>query len=92
MISVQLEAGEVVIVKPNAKIRNNSLIEASEGRDKPNQLLFTVKCLPFCIKSHPWGTIKISQALDSLDYEEWDKLAKALGEVMKPLSSEDQKK
>jgi hypothetical protein len=89
---VSLGAGDVTIIRPSAKVRNDSLIKASEDGKEPNKVRFIVECLPHCIKSHPFGMIPLRQALDSLDFEEYDLLSGALSEVMNPLKKGDLKK
>ncbi len=84
--TITIAKGEVVLRKPTAGVRNRALIKAEEvsKSDTPSRTAFIIEMLPHCIKSHPFGTIPVSQALDSLDIEEYDKLSKALGELLKP--------
>jgi len=92
--TIELTAGSVVLTRPKAGARNKALMKAEqESKSKePSKTVFVMELLPHCVKSHPWGTTPIRQALDSLEMEEYDKLASALGELINPLSESDQKK
>ena len=82
---VQISSGEVTIIKPKAGQRNKALIKAEEiGNGTASQTVFITELLPKCIKSHPFGTTPISQALDNLEISEYDKISKALGELLSP--------
>ncbi len=82
---VKISAGEIVLIKPKAGIRNKAIIKAEEGREKASQTVFITNLIPHCIKSHPFGAIPVSKALDNLEMEEYDAVAKALGDLMKPV-------
>lgn len=83
--TVTISKGEVVLRKPTAGQRNKALIHAENGREKPSQTAFIIALLPLCVKTHPFGTVPVAQALDSLEMEEYDKISKALGELIKPV-------
>jgi len=83
---VKISQGEIVLAKPKAKARNDALIKAEQMSNggEPSKTVFITELLPHCIKSHPFGAVKVRQALDSLEIEDYDKLAKATGELVKP--------
>ena len=73
-IKVKLKDGEVTLRKPKAKAMRKALAESEvgNGQFKVSVLLDTL--LPYCIGSHPWGTVPIKQAIDNLDGEDYLKL------------------
>ena len=91
MKTVKISKGEVVIKKPTAGARNKALMKAETPEGIKNTVLM-VELLPYCIQSHPFGTVPIKQALDSLECEEYDELIKALAELIKPLRGDVQGK
>ena len=92
--TIELTQGTVVLIKPKARARNQALIKAEQESKsgEPSKTVFIMELLPHCIKSHPWGMTPVRQGLDELEFEEYDKLAKALGELISPVSDEDLKK
>ena len=79
--TIKISNGEVVLSKPKAGVRNNAAL-ASYQKGQVNEVKFMIELLPFCVKKHPWGTVPVKQALDSLEIEEYDKLVDALKEFM----------
>ena len=76
-----LKDGEVTLMKPTAGVRNSAMMKA-ETKDGIKQTLMMVELLPMCIRAHPWGITPIKQALDALDYQEYDILIDKLRELM----------
>lgn len=79
--TIKLPQGEVVLRKPKAGQRNKALAIAETPQGIKNTVLM-VELLPYCIKSHPFGTVPIRQALDSLECDEYDSLVLALEKLM----------
>ena len=94
--TVVTKAGEFVLHKHNAGARNNALIMAETAMGKyakePNKTVFITELLPSCITKHPFGLTKITDGLKQMQYKEYDKLTKALGELMAPPESDELKK
>jgi len=89
---IEISAGEIILIKPKAGVRNKALMKAEEvGKGTPSQTAFIIELLPKCIKSHPFGTTPVGQALDNLDIPEYDKVSQALGELMKPKEETEKK-
>jgi len=88
--SVMLSRGEVVLRKPLAGSRNKALMKA-EGPDGIKQTVLMVELLPYCILSHPFGMEPVKQALDNLEMDEYDKLIKALADLIAPKEGEAKK-
>jgi len=86
MTEIEITGGKVELRKPLAGERNKALIkaEAESSGSEPSKTVFITELLPLCIKSHPWGTTPIRQALDSLELKDYDALTKILGEMMNP--------
>lgn len=82
-MEINLKQGTVVLKKPTAGARNKALMKAETADGIKNTVLM-VELLPHCITSHPWGTVPLRQALDSLDIEEYDKLITGLAGLMNP--------
>lgn len=82
-MEIQLEKGPIVLKKPTAGARNKALMEA-ETPDGIKNTVLLVNLLPYCVQSHPFGTVPIAQALDALSIEEYDKLITGLTELMNP--------
>lgn len=82
-IKVQLKSGEVILIKPLAKAFTKAMEEAeiSNGELKMTKLFNYL--LPHCIKTHPWGMKKISDALGDLQIEEYVKLFNELKNLIK---------
>lgn len=83
MKEVQITSGKVVLKKPTAGARNNALMKA-ETPDGIKNTVYMIELLPFCIQSHPFGSVPIRQALDSLDVDDYDELITALHSLMNP--------
>ena len=79
-----------MLKKPTAGHRNNALIKA-ETPEGIKQSLMMVELLPHCIASHPFGTVPLRQALDSLDIDEYDKLVDGLRSLMNPVGDVEKK-
>ncbi len=82
-MEIKIEKGIVVLKKPTAGARNKALMEAETPTGIKNTVLL-VKLLPFCVQSHPFNTVPIAQALDSLSIEDYDKLIEGLTKLMNP--------
>lgn len=80
-MDILVSAGNIVLKKPTAGARNKALIKA-ETPDGIKNTLLMVELLPYCIQSHPFGTLPLKQSLDNLSIEEYDKLIEGLGELM----------
>ena len=70
---VKLSVGEVIVKKPTAGIRNKAALSAYKDGNF-NEVLFIIEMLPYCIKSHPFGTTPLKTGLDNLSITEYDKL------------------
>ena len=79
---VTLEKGDVEISEPMGGKRNEALIAADTGGKSPKRSVFMTTLLPLCITKHPFGNVKIDQALDSLHYKEYDLLMAALNKLV----------
>ena len=90
--TIKIESGEVILISPTAGVRNKALMKAEEkAKDgNPSQTVFITEILPHCIKTHPFDNKPIRESLDNLCVSDYDKLALALGNLMKPV--EDAKK
>lgn len=82
-MEIEITKGKIVLEKPTAGARNRALMKAETADGIKNTILM-VELLPHCIKSHPFGTVPISQALDSLSIEEYDKIIDGLAQLMNP--------
>jgi len=92
MVQVELNNGEkVTLQKPTAGMRNKALIKADTA-DGIKRTVMMVEMLPYCIKSHPWGTRQIRDALDNLSIEDYDKIIDGLSELITPTTDKIQKK
>ena len=76
-ITVQIGQGPVTLRKPKAGVRNKALMKAETG-EGIKQTTFLVELIPYCVKTHPWGTTPVRQALDNLDVDDYDKLIDAI--------------
>ena len=81
--TIKLSCGEVTLRKPNAGQRNKALMKA-DTKDGLKTSIMMVELLPACIGTHPWGVVKVSQALDRLSIDDYDLLIDGLKEVMQP--------
>lgn len=87
-INVKIEAGEIVLKKPTAGMRNKALVKGDTAEGFKRSLMM-IELLPLCIKIHPWsmtatnnGVSPIRAALDNLSIEDYDKLIDGLEELM----------
>lgn len=87
-ISIKTEAGEIVLKKPTAGIRNKALVKGDTPEGFKRSVMM-IELLPLCIKSHPWGMTSspngvspIRITLDNLSIEDYDKLIDGLEELM----------
>ena len=88
---VNLKDGEVEVRKPKAGPYKRAVVKADTPEGMKNSVLM-IELLPYCIGKHPWGTTPVGQALDSLDYQEYDRLIEALAKEMTPPEGDVQKK
>jgi len=63
----------------------------AETADGIKNTVMLVELLPFCITSHPFGTIPISTALDNLSIDDYDKLVEGLTAMLKPKGDVEKK-
>lgn len=82
-ITVKIDAGEVVLKAPKAKLRNKTMME-SRPNGKLDEMLMMVKLLPRCIVSHPFGEDPLEKALDELYSYDYDLLIDGLTKLMRP--------
>jgi len=80
-MEVNLVKGKFVLRKPTAGIRNDAMIK-SETENGIKRTLFLTEMLPKCIMTHPFGTVPVRDALNALEFEEYDKLIEALKKLM----------
>ena len=90
-VKVQISAGEVVIRKPTAGMRNKAIAVAETPDGIRNTVLIT-ELLPMCIGRHPWGAIQLRPSLDALSIEDYDKCVTALAGLLKPVDGDVGKK
>ena len=88
--TVKLKAGQVIVMRPTAGIRNNAMVKA-ETSEGIRQTMFMVELIPHCIVSHPWGVRPIKQCLDSLDVEEYDMIVDAMAKLLGGGSDKEKK-
>ena len=81
METVNIKRGEVVLRKPLAGQRNKALIKA-ETRDGFKTTIYYTELLPECVHSHPFGSIPIKSALDSLQTDEYDLILDVLKNML----------
>lgn len=81
-MEIQITQGKVVLQKPKAGARNKAMIESTGPEGNQNNVKFMVELLPHCILSHPFGTVPVRQALDSLEIDEYDNLVEGLGKLL----------
>lgn len=89
-MEVQISKGTVVLKKPTAGARNRAVMKA-ETPDGIKNTIMMVELLPHCIVTHPFGTVKLTDALDALSIEEYDKLIEGLATLMNPEALESKK-
>lgn len=89
--TVNVSKGEIVFFKPKAGVRNRAALKAEEG-GKFSEIKFMTVILPLCVKSHPFGTVPVSQALDSLEIEEYDACVEAIRELIAKPKGDVEKK
>ncbi len=82
-MEIQISQGKIILKVPNAGARNKALMKAETPEGIKNTVLM-IELLPYCISQHPFGTVNLSQALDALSVEEYDKLVIGLAELMSP--------
>lgn len=80
-MEIQITKGKVVLKKPTAGARNKAVI-AAETSDGIKTSVMMIELLPYCIASHPFGTVPVKQALDALSIEDYDKLIEGLTQMM----------
>lgn len=61
--------------------------EISGGNIKVTSLVGEL--IPYCIQAHPWGAMKVSEAVDRLNYQDWMKLFNGVKDRLQPVSSDD---
>jgi len=76
---------------PNAEVFKNALLNAEKEDGTISNTKLAIELLPYCIKSHPFGTIAVRQALDALDWEDYKKLLEALGDLLKEMGETEKK-
>lgn len=88
---VKLTDGSIVkLRKPNAGVRNkcaqNAFLVSKDDKGVPfgyvNEAKLLGDLLPYCVKEHPWSPSPVRQALDNLSIEDYDKIGKALTDMM----------
>ena len=80
-IEVSLKVGKIKLRKPTAGIRNKVAVKV-ETIEGIKQSAFLIEILPHCVVEHPWGTKKLTEALDALTIEEYDELILGLTKLM----------
>jgi len=86
-VEVQIETGVIVLTKPKAGVRNKALMKSETGEGL-KQTTFLVELIPYCIESHPFGTVPVREALDNLEIDDYDKIMDGFTQLM----SEDKEK
>ena len=83
---VKLKKGIITLKRPLAGARNKALIASymgsKDGKPQINEFQAMVLLLPNCVESHPFGSVKINEALDSLEINEYTNLIKKLEELI----------
>ena len=82
-MEIEIKQGKVVLKEPTAGARNKALMTAETPEGIKNTVLM-VELLPYCVQSHPFGTVPIKQALDALSVKDYDELVKGLTKLMNP--------
>ncbi len=92
MVEVELSDGaKITLQKPTAGMRNKALIKADTAEGLKRTVLM-VEMLPHCVKTHPWGTRPLREALDALSIEDYDKLIDGLSGLIAPKKGDVRKK
>jgi len=82
-IEVQTNVGKFILRKPLAGERNKALEKAEMKDGTLKNSVFMTELLPYCIKENPFdATLPLRKRLELIDFEEWDKLANALGNLL----------
>lgn len=82
-MDVETSVGKFVLRRPTAGLRNKALMK-SEDKDGIKQSVFLFELLPDCIAVHPFGISPLKQSLDSMPYEDYDKLVDGMKELLAP--------
>ena len=81
-ISVKIEGGEVILIKPKAGTRNKAM-EQAENKEGFSKIKLMTNLLPKCIKTHPRGlNVQLAEKLDDLEVEDYDALIDGLQQLM----------
>ena len=81
---VDTSLGKFKIRTPLAGERNKALIAAEGENGKIKQFVFLTELLPFCIAESPFDPKKnVRDCVNGMEPSEYDKLAAALGKLLK---------
>jgi len=80
-MEVEISKGVVKLRKPLAGQRNKALMKA-ETPDGVKGTVFLVGLLPSMLEEHPFGAQPLTQALDSLSIEDYDKLIDCASQLL----------
>lgn len=81
MSTLVIKSGEIVLRKPTAGQRNKAAVVA-DTKEGFKYSVFLTELLPLCIAQHPFGITPIRQALDNLEFDEYDKIVEALQKLL----------
>jgi len=94
-IEVETEVGTFRMVRPNAGIRNRALAKAEFAPGKIKETIFMMEIVPKCVNKRPESIdqdVPITQILDSLTHEDYDKLFDAISEDVDDIGLAEEKK
>ena len=81
-IKIQVTDGEVILKTPQAGPFADAMEAAEEDNGKMKMAKMFNTLLPYCIKSHPWGTKPVKQAVREISTEDYLKLFNKLKDVI----------
>ena len=84
-MEIEIEKGKIVLREPLAGERNEAMANAvNPETGVQNNVRMMIELLPYCVKSHPFGTVPVKQALASLSISEYDKVVEGFSVIMNP--------